>query len=88
MKIILRIITDIIIFVAILNGWWIIALPLAMFGAWFFRYFIEIILAGMAYDALFNMIQGSGWKGYIGTIIAVILFLIAHFLKKSVRSAR
>lgn len=85
MKILLRIILDIGVVVAILNGWWPVAIILVLIGAWFFRFYIEMILAGVAYDALFNMAPHTGWIGYEGTIIAVIIFIIVRLLKRMVR---
>ncbi len=85
MKIALRILVDIVLVIALLNGWWPVAVVCALIGSWLFRHFFEIILAGLAYDAIFGMVPGLGWKEYAGTITAVILFLAIRFLKKLVR---
>jgi hypothetical protein len=85
MKTILRIILDILLIIAVVNGWWLVAIILVLVGAWFFKLFIEVIIAGIAYDALFGMVSGMGWRGYVGTIIAIVLLLIIRFFKKLVR---
>ena len=85
MKTIFRIILDICIAIAVLNGWWPIAIILVLIGVWFFKLYIEIIIAGVAYDALFGMTHGMGWRGYEGTIFAVVLLIVIKLLKKLVR---
>ncbi len=70
---------------SVINGWWFIALPLLLLGAWKFSFRIEIILAGVAYDALFGMVRGTGLWGYIGTITAVCILILFMVLKKIVR---
>ena len=80
-----RIILDIVIAISVLSGWWFIALPVAICGAWLFSYFIEIVIAAIAYDAFFGMVPSMGWKGYVATIISVVILLIVDGLKKVVR---
>ena len=82
---IIRILIDIVIAFSVLNAWWFVALPLVIIGVWAFPYYVEIVLAGVAYDALFAMDPGMGWKGYIGTIISFTALAIVFFLKKVVR---
>ncbi len=84
-KIIGRILFGIIIAVSVLSGWWFIALPVALCGTWLFGYFVEIVIAGIAYDAFYGMVPGMGWKGYVATIISVVILLVAIGLKKVVR---
>ena len=85
MKLSFRIITDLLLLISVVNGWWFIALPLSLMGAWNFPYFIEIILAGIAYDSLFGLVPEMGLWGYAGTIMAVIGSIVANVLKKIVR---
>jgi hypothetical protein len=85
MKIILRIILDVMIFIAVLQGWWPAAVVLALVVVWLFSFPIEIILVGVAYDALFGMVHGMGIKGYSGTIGSVILLIFVMVLKKMMR---
>jgi len=84
-QLIFRIILDILIAICILQAWWFIALPLAIFGVWEFPYFIEIILAGIIYDSLFGFVSGMGVWGYVGTIVSIILFGVVILLRKMVR---
>lgn len=80
-----RIILDILIAISLLNGWWFIALPLALIGSYSFSYFIEVVIAGIVYDSLFGFIPGMGLKGYAGTISAIVIVLILSLVKKVVR---
>ncbi len=73
-KYIVRILLDIFIIITIFSGWWPIALILGIVGACLHRSFIEIIIAGIVYDALFGMVAGMGIYGYIGTCISVIVY--------------
>lgn len=80
-----RIIFDIVIAISVLSGWWFIALPVAICGTCLFSYFIEIVIAGIAYDAFFGMVPGMGWKGYVATCISVVILLIVAGLKRVIR---
>ncbi|HTK33603.1 MAG TPA: hypothetical protein VL335_03640 [Candidatus Paceibacterota bacterium] len=80
-----RIFLDSALFVTIINGWWFVAFPLVIIGAWRFYYTIEIVLAGIMYDALFGMVPAVGVWGYAGTITAFGILIILHVLKKVVR---
>lgn len=80
-----RIFFDILVFAAILNAWWFVALPLALVGAWIFPYYLELILAGVVYDALFGMTAGLGIRGYAGTGVSVIVFVVVVLIKRRVR---
>jgi hypothetical protein len=80
-----RIILDILIAVAVLNGWWFIALPLGIYGVWKFPGYIELICAGVAYDALFGFAPGMGWFGYIGTLTTALGTVLIVSLKKVMR---
>lgn len=78
-----RIILDLTLVLSVLNGWWFIGIPLMMVGLFYFPYFAEAIIAGIAYDSLFGLIHGMGWRGYVGIIISILL-TIGVFLMKSV----
>jgi len=84
-KIILRIIVDVLLAFSIFNGWWTLSLVIGVLSIWYFRTFIEIIVAGVAYDSLFGMTPGMGVWGYAGTIVATILFLLETLLRQVVR---
>ena len=80
-----RVLIDLVIVCAILQGWWFIALPLGLIGAWRFPFFIELLIAGIAYDALFGFADGLGWMGYVGTTVSVLGIFVVLVLKKVVR---
>jgi len=82
---IFRIILYLLIAFSILNGWWLLALPLIIIGVWKFAFRIEILIAGVVYDALFGMIPGTGLHGYMGTITAIIILIILSIFKKLLR---
>ena len=82
---IFRIILYLLIAFSILNGWWLLAFPLLIIGIWKFAFRIEILIAGIVYDALFGMVSGTGLRGYIGTIIAIIILIILSLFKKLLR---
>ena len=81
----IKIIVYAVIFFSLLNGWWFVALPLLLFGAWQLNFSIELLIAGVMYDALFGMIKGTGMWGYSGTILAVFILIIVRILKKVMR---
>ncbi len=81
----IRIILYVIIVFSIINGWWYIALPFALIGAWQFAFRWEIMIAGVIYDALFGMLPDMGFLGYIGTSIAVCIVVVFGVLKKIMR---
>ncbi len=83
--IIFRIIIDIFLAFCILNGTWFVALPLGIFGVWNFPYFVEIIIAGIAYDSLFGFTSGMGAWGYAGTIVSIGILVLVSVLKEVVR---
>ncbi len=43
-------------------------------GAWFYAGFAELIIAGIAYDALFGMTRQAGIWGWMGTIVSIALY--------------
>jgi hypothetical protein len=81
-----RIAVDVILFASILNGWWFIAMPLVILVGWFFPFFIELLIAGVMYDALFGFTPSLGIAAYQGTISAAILFIALFILKKVMRT--
>ena len=80
-----RIILDILIALSIIQGWWFIALPLCVLGIWRHGYFLEILLAGFAYDALFAAGTEVWMMRYMGISVATVVFVIFLFLKKMLR---
>lgn len=84
-KYIYRIILDVVIVACVIQGWWFIALPLSLVGLLSFASFIEIIIAGIMFDSLFGFVRGSGWWGYAGTSICVLLFCVITFVRGKMR---
>lgn len=84
-QIIIRIFIDLLIVIMVINGYWLIALPLAIIGTYLFSYFIEIIIAGLIYDSLFGLISGNGFWDYIGIIFTTFSWIIVVSLKGVVR---
>ncbi len=82
---IIRSVVDIILFVSVLNGWWPVAFIVGAGGAWYWPHFIEIIVAGVAYDALFGMNSGLAMHGWLGTIVSILLYTVILLIKKIVR---
>jgi len=80
-----RIIVNIIIFVAVVSAWWHVALLISIIGTIIFPYFIEIIIFGIMFDALFGYSQSLGIYGYIGTISSVLIFLVIFWVNKTLR---
>jgi len=88
MKIVLRIILDIAITVTVVYGWWYVALPVMILSAWLFRYHIESVVAGFAYDSLFavnGQEDAAGLYGHIGLAVGVAVVLIMPIVKRSFR---
>jgi len=84
-KHILRITLDIIIFLCLIQGWWYFALLLGLIGLWNLELYIEIILAGLIYDALYGSVATYGVAGSVGLIVGAILFAVLVVIKKVVR---
>ena len=84
-KLIYRIIIDAIIFICLIQGWWYFAILVGMIGVWNFGFFIEIVLAGLIYDALYGSAAIKGVAGSIGLIVGSILFIVLSIIKKIVR---
>lgn len=80
-----RIILDIVIAVSVLYGWWFVVVPLGLYCIWKFPGYIEILIAGVAYDSLFGFTQEVGILGYIGTITASLMIIFVLSLKKVMR---
>ena len=84
-RIIFRILLDAFIAIAVFHAWWFIALPLALFCIWQYPFFLEIIIAGFIYDALFGSGSASDPWSYLGTIVSIICMAAVAGMKKVVR---
>jgi hypothetical protein len=83
--IITRIVIDFIILISVISGWWHIALIISMISLMFFPFFIEMIIFGIIFDALFGYNQSLGISKYAGTILSVSIFLIIYWLQNTLR---
>ncbi len=84
-KILPRLVSDLALFIFVIHGWWILVLILAMIANWKFPYFWEILLAGLAYDSLFNFSSDPSLSSWLGTILAAVIFVLIVFAKRVVR---
>ncbi|MFA6459041.1 MAG: hypothetical protein WCV79_01420 [Candidatus Paceibacterota bacterium] len=80
-----RIFADILVVIFLIQGWWFVALPVLLIGAWSFPFYFELILAGIFYDSLFGMAGAQGIYGYVGTIVTSVFFIVIFFAKRIVR---
>jgi len=80
-----RVALDILLIISVLEGWWFIALPLGICGAWAFPYYAEMILAGACYDSLFGLLPGTGVTGYLATIGSVLALAVVAILRRVIR---
>ncbi len=80
-----RFILDTILFLAIMQGWWFVAIPVALIGMLRFEWYFEVLIAGIAYDSLFGLVPGHGVLSYIGILFSLGMFLIMILLKKVMR---
>jgi hypothetical protein len=80
-----RICTDIVLTICLIQGWWLVLFLAAIIHVSLFSYPFEIIIAGIVYDSLFGLLPGTGVRGYAGTIAMVVVFLIVYGIKKLVR---
>ncbi len=71
--------------VCVIQGWWIVALPVVFVSSWRFPLFIEILIAGVAYDSLFGFTAHSGLWGYVGTITSIAILGLTLFFKSILR---
>ena len=68
-----------------MQGWWYFALLLGLIGLWNFELYVEIILAGLIYDALYGSVAEYGVSGSIGLMVGAMLFALFVVIKKVVR---
>ncbi len=81
-----RIVLDVIVFVSVLLGWWFVAIPLAIVGAWSFPKYAELVIAGFMYDALFSIGHAPGLLGYAFTIVTALLLAGMSYFKLVVKN--
>ena len=79
-----RVVLDVLIVIAILQGWWFVALPLVMIGTWSYVWFVESVVAGLAFDALYGMAD-LGVRGYLGIIVSVGVVVLLKIIRTLIR---
>ena len=82
----LRITLDVIVFVSVLFGWWFVAIPVGIVGAWVFPRYAELVIAGFLYDLIFGIGRGMGIFGYAYLISSVIILGVVSYLKIVVKN--
>lgn len=81
----IRVLFDLVLAVSVLEGWWFVAIPVALSGSWVLPWYLEPLIAGAAYDAFFGLIPGGGWGSYIGTASGLAIVAIVWIVSKVVR---
>lgn len=81
----MRVVVDIIIAVSVIFGLWYAALPIALVSAWVFPFYLELMIAGFAFDSLFGFGSGLGVVAYAGTLVSISSFIVLYLFKKMVR---
>lgn len=80
-----RLILGIGLILALIQGWWFVLIPLGLIGAWAWPFYVEIIVAGIVYDALYVSAAGAGARGFLGTIVSLAIIVLMAGLKMVVR---
>jgi hypothetical protein len=81
----IRIILDILIFLSVLQGWWLFVLLFGVVGAWKYSFFIEFVIAGIVFDSLFGLVPERGVGSYLATILSLILTIAIGGLGNVIR---
>lgn len=84
----LRITLDVIVCISVLLGWWFVAIPISIVGAWVFPRYVEIVIAGFMYDILFSLNRDGhmGIFGYAYLVSSVIILAVISYLKIVVKN--
>jgi len=80
-----RILIDIVLLLAVIYGWWVVAIIFSLIAIAYFQNFIELIIFGLIFDALFGFNENLGVFGFAGVIYSVSIYLIFFWLKKILR---
>ncbi|MCL5781754.1 MAG: hypothetical protein M1459_00075 [Patescibacteria group bacterium] len=75
-KIILRIIFDILLFGSVAYGYWYIGIIVGIIGIMTMPFYIEFIIAGIAYDSLYLYGRNNLVSRDIGFFVALALSII------------
>ena len=80
-----RITIDVALAIAVAQGWWHVALVVGIAGLVVCRNFIEIIAAGIAYDALFRPTFGLTISSHLAGLVATCAFALTVLVHSSIR---
>ncbi len=84
-KLLSRIIVDVLLLTSVIYGWWIVVLVVSLACLLFFMNYIEIVIFGILFDAIFGNNQNLGIYGYLGTIVSFAIFGIFYGLNLVLR---
>lgn len=80
-----RIFLDILIFLSLIKGWWILALVFVIFGLFLFSNFWEIIFWGIMYDSVFGIRSISYLSSHTAIIVSLVLYIGAYYMRSIIR---
>jgi hypothetical protein len=83
--ILIRLLLIILILLAVILGWWHIAIILGMIGCLSQKLFLEFIVGGIVFDALYGHSESASLNNHLGIIISLVLFVVIYWLKKVLR---
>lgn len=81
----IRIIIDLCLIVAVMQGWWIVVLIIGLIGLVVCNNFIETVLAGLAYDALFHPALAANFSSHVAAVIGACSYGVAAIVRSSFR---
>ena len=85
-KLVIRIITDVAIFIFAAVGLWWVVYPIGIFGSLRYRRFYELLISGIVLDVIYSAPRARLFNfQYLYTLIAVVIFLVIIILKTKVR---
>ncbi|MDE2041336.1 MAG: hypothetical protein KGI59_03095 [Patescibacteria group bacterium] len=84
-RVIWRIVLDLLLVLAAIQGWWPAIIIVGLIGVWTCRYFVEFVGAAYMYDMLFNVFPAAPHWAYLATATAIVVFAVEIGLKKIVR---
>jgi hypothetical protein len=80
-----RIFLDILIFLSLIKGWWILALIFVFIALFAVSNFLEIIFFGMMYDAIFGIRSISYLSSHTAIIVSLVLYIGAYYMRSIIR---
>lgn len=81
----LRIALDIVLAIAVVQGWWQAVALFVLAGLVLWGNYFEALIAGLAYDAIFHPALSSGLSQHIAALAAAVGFALAAIFRSSFR---